>query len=339
MALSGTWAYTVTRDLIIRQAMINVGALGEAEVATAQEVSDCADKLNMIVKQWMGSQDFAPGLKMWERQRGDLFLSNSKGIYQLGSQGDQWAAGVTAIPGANYGQQQLTAQTNSGSAVLTFGVGNVGNFTANDFVVVQLATGDIFTSTVLSINSGGGTVTLNNNLTANASSNAYVWNYTTKGQRPLAIRTCILRDSTSNDTPLNVMTLEDYEFLPSKQQPGFLSDPQAFYYESQFASGTSNTAGGMLYLDVYGAQDVTKHLHIVYMRPVMDFNNPNDNPEYPQQWYRALCWGLSKDICSMFDAEWTEDMQANYLESVAMAREADAETSSFYFQVQTDDAP
>lgn len=331
MALSGTWSFTVTRDDIIREAMLNIGAIGEAEIPTAQEVQDCARKLNMIVKQWMGTQDFAPGLKMWTRQRGDLFLGNTKFQYQLGPGGDNFAAAVTGGGlGQTYGQTQLTQSAIQGTTTLTAEA--VTQLNVSDFVGIEIGL-DIFWTTISSINTGAGTFTIPGpGITGAADIGAYVWNYTTKAQRPLQIVTCILRDINNNDTPLNSMTLQDYEILPSKTQTTFTSDPTAYYYESQFASGTSVNGPGQFYIDVGGAQDVTKHLHIVYLRPVMDFNNPTDNPEYPQQWYRPLCWGLAREICGMYDAIWTQDMDLNYRESMAMAREADSETTSFYFQ-------
>lgn len=343
MALSGTYNFTVVRDDIIREAMLNVGAIGESEVPTAQEVNDCARKLNMLVKQWMGKQDFAPGLKMWTRQRGDLFLSSTQNMYYLGPGGtianaSNWAAGVTALPGQNYGQDQTIAATVAGSAVLTVGVGSTSNYTQADFIVVQLASGDIFSSTIASINAGAGTVTMNAVIpTGNSVGvNAYIWNYTTVGQRPLDIVTCILRDINFNDTPIDTITIQQYEMLPAKVQPGNTADPTCIYYESQFASGTSPNGPGTLYIDCYGAQDVTKHLHIVYLRPVMDFDNSADNPEYPQAWYRALCWGLAREICGMFDAEWSQDMDLNYREAVAMAREPDSETTVMFFNAKED---
>jgi hypothetical protein len=332
MALSGTWAFTVVRDDIIREAMLNIGAIGEAEVPTAQEVTDCARKLNMLVKQWMASFDFAPGLKMWTRQRCDLFLGNTKFQYQLGPTGDNWAASVTGGGlGQTYGQTQLLLNGTQGATVLT--AQSVAQMNVNDFVGIQLSL-DIFWTTISSINTGAGTFTIPSpGVPSPASGSSYVWNYTTKGQRPIDIVTCILRDINSNDTPLNRMTVQDYEILPSKTQPTFQSDPTAFYYESQFANGLSAVNGnGQLYLDVGGEQDVTKHLHVVFLRPIMDFNNPSDNPEYPQQWYRALCWGLAREIAGMFDAIWTQDMDQNYREAVAMAREADTEVTSLYFQ-------
>jgi hypothetical protein len=337
MALSGTWSFTVVRDDIIRESMLNVGAIGESEIPTAQEVTDCARKLNMLTKQWMSSQDFAPGLKMWERQRGDLFLVSNRGQYQLGPvNADHWAGGVTnGLPGQTYGQTQLTANANATATVLP--VASTSQLNVGDQIGI-LITSDIYWTTISSINTGASTVTIPApGLPALAVSSNYVWNYTFQAQRPLAIVTCVLRDINNNDTPMNTMTVQDYEILPSKAQTTFQSDPTAYYYESQFVSGTSNQGPGQLYLDIGGAQDTTKHLHIVYMRPIMDFNNPGDNPEYPQQWYRALCWGLSREICGMFDAIWTQDMDMNYRESVAMAREADSETTSMYFQINAND--
>lgn len=331
MALSGTWSFTVVRDDIIREAMLDIGAIGEAEVPTAQETTDCARKLNMLVKQWMGTQDFAPGLKMWTRQRGDLFLGNSQFLYGLGPGGDNFAAGVTGggFNGQTYGQTQTKAVAIQGATTLS--VMTTLQMNVNDFVGIQINS-DIFWTTIASIDTGAQTFTIATPVPFPVNGNAYVWNYTTKGQRPLQIATCILRDINNNDTPLNSMTLQDYEILPSKVQTTFKSDPTAYYYESQFAIGLSNQGPGQFYIDVGGAQDITKHLHIVGLRPVMDFNNPGDNPEYPQQWYRPLCWGLAREIAGMFDAVWTAEMNQNLLESLAMAHEADTETTSFFFQ-------
>lgn len=341
MALSNTWSFTVVRDDIIREAMLNVGALGESEVPTAQETTDCARKLNLVVKQWMGTQDFAPGLKMWTRQRADLFLSSTKNKYILGgTNSDAWAGGL-ATGTAAFAQNQTQAAAGSGTNILTFA--NQTSFTVNDKVVVTLSTNDIFVTTATAVSATQ--VTLAASLPQNVNTGAYVWNYSVTGQRPLQLdfrtATAVLRDINNNDTPLNFLTLQEYESLPNKAMPTFVSDPTALYYESQFGGGLYqpvNTGGGVLYLDAF-PQDITKHLHIVYLRPIMDLINSSDNPEYPQQWYRALCWGLAKEIGPMFDAEWTKDMEDNLMESLSMAREQDSETSSLYFQPGRDESP
>src|SRR5271169_4104856 len=90
MTTSGVYSFSVSTTDIVREAMLNIGKLGEAESPSAQEYTDCLRKLNMLAKQWMAKQDFAPGLKMWKRRHGDLFLSSTTGQYNLGFTGDHW---------------------------------------------------------------------------------------------------------------------------------------------------------------------------------------------------------------------------------------------------------
>ena len=327
---SGTWSFSVTRDQIIRHAMLDIGALDGDEVPTTSELNDCALKLNMLVKQWCGKMDRANGLKMWQRQRGDLFLGLNKYLYNLGPTGDNWAGSTTGLTyPVGFGTDQLIAPAAAGQPTFTTGVGSTSQFNVGDFCGVCTTNGDIFWSTVLSINAGAGTVTLNTNLNSAAATNAYVYNYTTKAQRPIEVVTCILRDNNNVDTMLNRMTLETYENLPTKTQTGYVSDPTAFYYESQLGNG-------QLYIDCAGAQDVTKHLHIVYLRESMDFDNPGDAPEYPKHWFAALEWELARIICPMFDGVWSPEMEANRLTAVMTAREQDAETTELYFTSVSD---
>jgi hypothetical protein len=110
-------------------------------------------------------------------------------------------------------------------------------------------------------------------------------------------------------------------------QPGFVQDPTAFYYEAQMANNL-----GSFFIDCAGAQDVTKIIHVVYLRESMDFNNPGDAPEFPQEWYLHLVWSLALQICPMFDADWTADRQAAYSVAASAAREGVPEISADYFQ-------
>jgi hypothetical protein len=332
MATSGTYNFTVTRNDIIREAMLNTGKIGQTESPTAQETTDCARKLNLLVKQWMGKADFAPGLKMWTRYRGDLILSSSKGIYTLSPTGDNWAVGVTLslTPNQpNLNETTSTAAAIVGATAIFVSTTAAAGFSVNDFVVFQNASGDISSTTCSAVNLGTGQITVPA-ITVAMNSGAQVWNYTTKGQSPLELQSVILRDNQENDTPIDYMSLQAYEALPTKVQPGYLSDPTSCYYEPTVISGTPRS--GSLYLDVAGAQDVTKQLHIVCLSPIQDFDNPLDNPEYSQEWYRALCWGLTKEICPMFNAVWTKEMGELYNDAVLMAREVNPETTDVYFQ-------
>jgi hypothetical protein len=331
LSTSGSYSFTVNAAQIVNEAALNVGAIGEAEVLTSQEYSDILRKLNMMAKQWMGKQDFAPGLKMWTRTRGALFLGFTQHTYYLGPTGSNWAGGVTGgSTGQLFNQTTTTSVANVGATSIQ--VSSITNINANDNIGI-LCGNDLFWTTVAGVPSGT-TVNLALPFTTQSSSNSQVYNYTTRQQRPLEIETSVLRDIYYNDTPQDVMTLQDYEILPTKTSPTYQADPSAFYYESAIGTPPSipASANGIYKIQCGGAQDVTKYLHIVFLSPVQDFVNPGDNPAFPQQWYMALCWGLARQIAPMFDSIWDQTQENNYKESLAMAKQADAEVTSFYYQ-------
>ncbi len=332
----------MTRDDIIREALINTGKIGGTQYIAPQHTTDCARKLNMLVKQWMGKQDFAPGLKMWTRDNADLFLSASKYAYNLGPTGDNWAAGITVAQpnNANFNQSQLNIAAAANATSLNVGTAEIVNFTVGDYIVVELNSGDIFSSTVLTVNTGTGVLTIPaTGLSSAAAAGSYVWNYSVKGTRPLEFVSAVLRDINNNDTPLDYMTIQTYSMLPSKTSPTYLSDPTAIYYEADInpiTVGSTTAQNGTLYIDCGGAQDVTKHINATFLRPVQDFNNPADNPDFPAEWFLALAWGLTKQIAPMFNAAFTKDMQDNYDEALAIARSTNPETTELYFQPNAD---
>jgi hypothetical protein len=329
---SGTYTFSVTQAQVIRQAMLDIGALQENESPTAQEYVDCSFKLNMMVKQWMGNTDFAPGLKVWTRKRAELFLGYSKYLYNLGQNGDNWADATTGLSYPQlYGQTTLTA--NAASAATVLQVASTAQLNVLDYIGIVVGN-DIFWTTVSAI--GTGTVTIPApGLSGVALANAYVWNYTKKGVRPLVMLTVTLRDIYNQDTPLRMFrTVEEYESLPTKTSSQNIADPTAVLYESHFKN---QNPSGRLYLDVGGAADVTKHLHCVYLAPVQDLVNPGDSPDYPQEWYRPLVLGHAKDIAPMFDSDWTTTLESNLSEALAIAKQGNPAESSVYFQVESDD--
>lgn len=332
---SGSYTFSVTASDIIRQAMLDNGALAEGDIPTAQEYSDCLLKLNMIVKQWMGNTDFAPGLKVWTRRRATLFLGNAQYTYRLGQLGDHWVESTAGLSYPNqYGQTTVATLTAQNQTVLR--VASVASMNINDYIGVLLGS-DIFWSRVTAINPVAPlTVTLANPLPSAALASSYVWNYTKKAVRPLSMVAVVLRDIYANDTSMNIMTVERYESLSTKTAPTNIADPTAILYESQFRNQEPN---GRLYIDVGGAQDVTKVLHCVYLSPTQDLVNPGDAPDYPQQWFRPLVAQLSKDTAGMFEVTWDPSNEATLVDSLRIARQADPEISDAYFEVNGGDSP
>ena len=314
MATSGVSTFSVNRDQVIRMAMLNIGKLEQSEIPTAQETTDCATFLNMLVKQWQGTNDFAPGLKTWTRRTGHLFLHNSTGQYTVGPGGIGWTQ--------SYNSTTVTANVSAGFAIIP--LASTAGMTAGDSFGVEVSTGDLYWGTIFLVSVGS--VTLTVPLATSVLSGAQVFTYTTPASQPIKIENVMLRDTLINDTPVRIMpTSNEYYQLPSRQTPTNVSDPASVYYEFQLGNS-------YLYTDVAGSQDVTKHLVITYLEAEQDFVNPADTPEYPQEWYLALALNLSKLIAPMFNAPWSPLMEDSAKMALAIAQKKEPEKTSAYFQ-------
>ena len=324
MTTSGSYSFTVSRDQIIRQAMLNIRKLDGIENPSDQEINDCNFVLNMLVKQWMGQTDFAPGLKAWKQQLGYLFLSSSENVYSLGPNGVGWT----------FAPYFTTAEVAAAKGASSINVADPsGLFTGQDIgILIGSNPGDIQWLTVGTVvghvvNLVGGT------LSAAAQYGTFIVAYDVAGggqaTQPLSITTANLRDSQGSDTPLRIFNVQDYDALPGKVMSTNISDPTAIYYE--FHLDNSN-----LYIDIAGAQDPTKYLVLRYQEAVQDMVNPNDTFDYPQEWYLTLAWGLSKQIAPMFKARWTAELEDMYKSALLIAGQKDPETSSMYFQCGAD---
>lgn len=319
MATSGTYSFGVTRDDIIRQAMLNIKRLDPDETPTASETDDCSRVLNMMCKQWMGKSDFAPGLKVWTRKRGFILLSTSTNQYTIGPNEVGWANDMPAT--------SLSGAVSAGASTIT--VASVTGMSAgNTIAIEQDGMGSLFYTTVSTV--AGTTVTLAAPIPQACDSGNAVFYYSVAAQNPRKVETAILRDFDNSDTPLRFMTLQTYDQLPNKVDVYNVGDPSAIYIEE----GLTNTN---VFTDVGACQDVSKRIVLTYQEPVQDFNNPLDAPYYPQEWYLALCWGLTEQIVPMFGATWNDKMEQLKNSALAIARNHNAELSEAYFMPGADD--
>lgn len=322
-----SYTFSVNRNEIITQAMCDAGVLGVGEQIAPEDLVFCTTKLNMLVKQWQGTADFAPGLKMWSRKRADLFLETSKSSYALGASGSEhW---VTT-------DSWSTAQLQAGSAAAA------GSITVTAAQALAIADGDNI-GIILSDQSShwttvngtpiATTVLLDDVLPSSASVGAAVYSYpaTSVAVRPLSLLSVVLRDRQDVDMPMNEMLLEQYEAIPTKNDTDTGGTPQAYYYEAQLTNG-------VLYLDCF-PNDIFgfPYLHVVYLSPIADFNASTDTPDYPQNWYRALAAQLAVDIAPGFQVPATPELVALRNDAVAIARNQDPDMSGMYFQPYLDE--
>jgi hypothetical protein len=192
--------------------------------------------------------------------------------------------------------------------------------TVADYIGIHLDDGSVHWSTISSFVAGD-TVSIASAITSGASSgNTVVW-YTTKMRRPLTILTASLRDTADQDSPLAVLTLQEYESIGDKTADG---TPGAFYYESQLTNG-------VMYLDVEPS-DVSSVLRLVYLSPIEDFDASTDTADLPQQWYRPLGYQLAMDLAPAYGRQISAELKLMRDESVAIAQNADPETSTLIFE-------
>lgn len=309
MATSGSTDFNVTRNDIINGALRALRLVSSGETAEPQEITDASEALNMLVKQWQGKADFAPGLKVWTRTRGVVFLEKGKSSYQLG------------VDQATTSHVETACKVAAVATDSTIDVDSITGISASDYICIVMDDGNLHTTTVNGAPSGD-TVTLTDQLTAAVSVDNQVWTYTTKMQQPLKILTAYLRDSEGDDTPLDVdMTLEEYESLPDKDVDG---EPCQFYFEKSRTDAT-------LYLDT-AVEDVTDVLHVTFYRPIEDFDNATDDADYPQQWFRALKFGLALDIAPEYGIEPLPNVVRLASESLAIAQNVDLEQSDVFYE-------
>jgi hypothetical protein len=318
MTTSGVYTATINGQQLIRLAMVNIGELDEDEDPSPRQNNDVQTVLNMMVSQWMGKADFAPGLKVWTRRHGKVFLSNTGHKYDLSAFN---TTGWTNTFAKNYTSQPSVVGSNTLTMVGISGV-NTG-----DFLGYVGSNGQLYWTTVVTASNP---IIIAGTLQSGVDSGAQVYTYTTPAQYPVSVETALLRDDFGNDTPLRIMQVQAYDMLPSKVNPTYSGDPTAVYIEN-------NLGFTSVYTDVATAQDVTKHIVLTYMEPVQKFVNPADTPYYPEEWFLALVWGLSEQICPMFKKKWTDKMEQLKNTAMSIARNKDGEVSVLFFQPRADD--
>lgn len=308
MSTSGSVDFSVTRNDLLEDALREIGAVGRGMAPTGDQMQYAARRLNMIVKQWQGQADFAPGLKVWTRKRGVIFLEKDKASYQLGT--DQ----------ATVSYNETTCKVAAVATGTTIDVNAASPIADGNYIVIVMDDGNVHTTTVNGTPAGD-TVTLTDQLTAAVSVGNKIWSYTAKMQRPEAILAMYRRNSSGEDTPITPMTLADYERLGDKDASG---TPSRYYFEQERSDGT-------VYFDM-AVEDVTDVIHITFLRPIEDFDAADDEPDYPQRWYRALLLQTAVDIAPYFGKPVSQDTRANLIEAIAVAQNDNPETSDIFFE-------
>lgn len=274
MATSGSTNFAATRNQVIRQAALHVGAISAGVTMGNQMQEDIAHILNALVKSWQEM-----GVHIWTTAEATLFPAVEQVRYGMGT-------GATDHVTGTYYETAITSD--EAAAETTLSVDETTNITAADNIGIVLDDGTLQWTTVSSKTSS--TVTIATGLTGTASADNPVFTYTSKIGRPLRVLDVRRYNiASAEDTPIELVSRSDYQALPNKTGTGGVN--QVWYDQA-------NTIG---YLSLWQPpaliQDLVK---FTYARAIEDFDAAADNPDIPQGWVLALEWNLAMNLTAQY---------------------------------------
>lgn len=311
MTTSGSVDFSVSRDNLINDALITVGAIGPEDTAPTAWVTHAARRLNMLVKALQSKR-----IGLWARKTGYILPVSDTNSISLGPSG-----GHATL---SYNQTTLSAAVSSGAS--TISVSSTTGFANTRAVGIEKSDGSIFWTTESGAPSGT-TITLASNIDGAASAGGYVYVYTTKLQRPLRIvESYLVNLDEQTEIEIDVEGKAVYESQTTKSQEG---DPLLLSYDPQLDNGVA-----YIWPRFVDGKSVIK---IIFQRPFEDFDAAGDTPDVPSEWYDALCLLLAVRLAPAYGMP-SADRQVLRVEAgeaVALALENEPEEGSFKIQADT----
>ena len=281
MATSGSVNFSITRDNIITEALQLVGVIGEGETPSTNQKSDCARSLNMMTKFWM-----AEGMNLFVNQEIVLFPIKGQRQYTFGgSSVDKMTRESEVIT------TKLNGSVSSAATALT--VDSTTGMAVGDVIGVVTDSSGIHFSTITVVGSST-TLTIADALDDDCSDNDRVYTYTAAfTQKILGINNAWIRTTNDTDIPINVISRQEYVDLSKKTESGRINQ---LYFDPQVTTANIN---------VWPVPDdsyTNDRIHLYVTRAYEDFDGVTNEsePDFPQEWYLPLCWGLAVFIAPKY---------------------------------------
>jgi len=146
--------------------------------------------------------------------------------------------------------------------------------------------------------------------------------------KPLKVLQAWNRSTGNVDIPMRLLTKQEYNILGNKSTTG---KPIQLYYEPSANYGTV-----FLFPTPAAADVLESTIYIVYQRPYEDFNISTDTPDFPQEWYDAILYGLAVRLAPEYgvpiDQRQVLGREAADIKAAAMS--FGTEEGSMYFGVE-----
>lgn len=267
MPISNNINFNITRDDIITEALELLNILGEGETPNPDQLLSSSRTLNMMTKTWQ-----ADGLNLFAVERQYLFTVDNQEEYSLSSS-------TTDHFTADFVETTLSADSASGATTITV-TSDAGILDGDN---IGIAFNNTVQWTTVNGAPAANVITLTDTLDNDVTTGAIVYAYTTKANRPMKIVEGYVHIGTSNtDIPLGNISRRRYNRLSIKDTEGLVNQ---FYYDPQISAGN---------LFVWPTTDDEKNYLLLFVqRTLSDFDSAIDNPDYSQEWFLPLAYGLA----------------------------------------------
>lgn len=153
--------------------------------------------------------------------------------------------------------------------------------------------------------------------------------YTLANPKTLKVIQAWNHDTNSNvDIPMRIITKQEYNILGNKTSSG---NPIQIYHDPRLDSST------LYVFPVPSTTEATNNsLRLVYQAPFEDFDTATDTPDFPQEWYDAITYGLATRLAPEYGISST-DRKVLWQEMTMIKQEAlnfGTEEGSLYFGVE-----
>ncbi len=267
MAVSGSTDFLLTRAEIIEAMLRKCGVLQAGESPESYQTVAASQALNVLTKAWANSS-----IGLWKNKIITLFLS-AKGTQSY------------FLPGAYASTDPVltevaTAQTSGNNTLV---LDSITGMADGNNVGIELDDGTMQWTTINGAPAAI-TITLTDNLTDDVAvgNDVYVYSSSTAITRPIEIieaRICLKNSppDEANEIVMSDMTRIEYMSLSNKRTQ---DTPTSYYYDPQ-------TLAGVFYVWPT-TNSVAQRIVMTTRIPVDDFDNNNDDADYPQQYLQAL---------------------------------------------------
>ena len=311
--LSGSVDFNQTRNEIVADSLILLGAIEEGETPGAEASTYAVRQLERMVKHWQGQ-----GIHLWSRREATLFVVPSTASYELGPSSTFNAAEDNEIVRTTLSADEASAQT-------VLSVTSSTGMAAADKVGIVLDDDTLHWTTIVTVDSSI-QITITVALASAAGSGNKLYAYTNDLARPLRIIDVRRRDETNDqDTPIIVQSHEEYFRLPNKTNEG---ETNIVYYHPEHRN-----ARGTVYLWPV-PETVGRTIRMSCVLPLQDFDASGNNADLPTEWLDTIVWNLSKRLLPSYGAAGQASAQMIIQGSTTMLNEMvqwDQEPESVYF--------